>query len=44
MGGDLLPLLVGEPFDLVEYFRRHARLADVVEQRRHAQVVELQLR
>src|SRR6266513_1713995 len=37
------PLLVGQAALLVEDLERHAGLADVVEQRRHPQVVQLQL-
>jgi len=35
------PFFVGQPALLVEYLERDAGLADVVEQRRYAEVVEL---
>src|SRR3989454_25900 len=37
------PLLFAESSFLIQYLQRHARLADVVEQRRHAEIVQLQL-
>src|ERR1051325_2494544 len=41
---DLTPLLVGESARLVEHLEWHARLADVVKQRGHSEIVELELR
>src|SRR5438105_2903936 len=42
--GDLLPLVVGEALNLVEHLRWYARLADVMEERGHTEIVELELR
>ena len=43
MRGDEAPLVVGELLDLVEHLERHARLPDVVEQRREPEIVQLEL-
>src|SRR2546427_1109713 len=37
------PLFFAESSFLIQYLQRHARLADVVEQRRHAEIEQLQL-
>ena len=37
------PLLFGESPFLIQYLERHAGFADVVKQRRHAEIVELEL-
>src|SRR4051812_41509087 len=43
MRGDEPPLVVVQPLALVDHLGWHTRLADVVEQRRHPQIVQLQL-
>src|SRR4051812_36420951 len=43
MRRDQAPLLVGETARLVENRLRHTRLADVVKERRHSEIIQLQL-
>ena len=43
MRGDEAPLVVRQSAGLVEYFRRHARLSDVVKERGHAEIIQLNL-